>query len=451
MTDQQTLPTDFEAQMAALLGETYAGYKRSLAQPPPVSIRLNPQKPVALSGEPVAWCTTGIYLPERPVFTLDPLFHAGAYYVQEASSMFIEQVFRQTGLGEKPLRILDLCAAPGGKSTHVLSLVHPESLLVSNETIHGRTAMLGENIGKWGYDNALITCNDPKDFGALEGFFDVVIVDAPCSGEGLFRKDEAARSNWSLSNVQLCSRRQQRILNEIWPALKQDGVLIYSTCTHNQYENEEILHHLIGRYEAEPLALQIQPSWNIEVINDKLPGYRFYPHRVKGEGFFLAVLQKTACQKQLLLKNKNHYTFPKKDERSHVEGWLAEPERHDFILHNNTIRIIPKARLSDVQFLTQHLNVLEAGTALATVKQNKLVPEHTAALSVNLNKNAVSTVELSLAQALTYLRKETFELTINRPGFTLVTYKNVPVGWVNILPHRINNLYPSAWRIRMQY
>jgi 16S rRNA C967 or C1407 C5-methylase (RsmB/RsmF family)/NOL1/NOP2/fmu family ribosome biogenesis protein len=449
MAGELVLPPDFEKQMQALLGGRYIGYKKSLEQPSLTSIRVNPQKPITVPGEPVPWSSSGYYLPERPVFTFDPLFHAGVYYVQEASSMFLEQAIRQTGLGEKPLRILDLCAAPGGKSTHLLSLLHPESLLIANEAIRGRTAALTENISKWGYPNVLITNNDPKNFRSLPGFFDAIVVDAPCSGEGLFRKDTTARKEWSLNQVQLCSRRQQRIIDDVWPALKQGGVLIYSTCTHNRTENEELINRFVSRHTAEPVALTLQKSWNIEVSKDSMPGYRFYPHQVKGEGFFIAVIRKSESQKEILIKPKDQFARLKKEHRSGITNWLTDTERINFFQHNQTIRIIPDLRLEEVQFLYQHLSVLEAGTAIATLKHDKLVPEHSAALSIHLNRTAFRPVDLSLREAINYLRKENITLDVTKPGFTLVEYKHIPIGWVNVLPNRVNNIYPSSWRIRM--
>ncbi|MCK6617664.1 MAG: rRNA methyltransferase [Cyclobacteriaceae bacterium] len=450
MNGELSLPPDFELQMQHLLGSSYANYKQSLSLPASTSIRINPHKPFTIQGEAVPWSIYGCYLAERPLFTLDPLFHAGAYYVQEASSMFLEQVFRQIGLTEKPLRILDLCAAPGGKSTHLLSLIHPDSLLISNETIRGRTTILTENIIKWGHANVLVTSNDPKDFGTLKGFFDVIVVDAPCSGEGLFRKDEAARTEWSVNHVQLCSLRQHRILEDVWPALKQDGVLIYSTCTHNRSENEEVIERLIKTRQTEPVALKIQQPWNIEVSTGNTIGYRFYPHRVKGEGFFLAVVGKSAFQNEIRVKPKSQLTLLKKEQRNTIADWLEYSDRFSFFQQKNIIRVMPSTQTVDIEFLTQHLTVLQVGTALATANHDKLVPEHAAALSIHLNTENFTCIELSLPQALAYLRKESISVNSTHKGFALVTYKGTPLGWANILANRVNNLYPSAWRIRMR-
>jgi len=235
---QIQFPPAFEQRMRPHLDKSWEEFEQAHQQFPPVSIRFNPKKahsPIDLTIIP--WTSHGYYLGERPSFTLDPLFHAGSYYVQEASSMFLEQAFLQAVDRTKPINVLDLCAAPGGKSTHLLSLMNKESLLVTNEVIRSRASTLAENIQKWGYDNVAVTNNDPQDFKRLSGFFDVIVVDAPCSGEGLFRKDPGAMGQWSTDNVALCARRQQRILNDVWPALKEGGILIYSTCTYNELEN----------------------------------------------------------------------------------------------------------------------------------------------------------------------------------------------------------------------
>ncbi|MES1226926.1 MAG: RsmB/NOP family class I SAM-dependent RNA methyltransferase, partial [Bacteroidota bacterium] len=199
------------------------------------SVRVNPNRTfnveystLNVQGK-VPWSSNGYYLSERPSFTTDPLFHAGAYYVQEASSMFLEEAVKQTCDLSKPLKVLDLCAAPGGKSTLLQSIISNESLLISNEVIKSRVNILSENITKWGAANVVVTNNDPKDFQRLPEYFDLIVIDAPCSGSGLFRKDPEAITEWSSDNVMLCSQRQQRILADILPCLKPGGILIYST------------------------------------------------------------------------------------------------------------------------------------------------------------------------------------------------------------------------------
>lgn len=233
------------------------------------SVRFNPAKTVDQDfikmdlTKNIPWSTNGIYLSKRPSFTLDPLFHAGAYYVQEASSMFLEEVIKQTVNLSAQIKVLDLCAAPGGKSTLLQSLISKESFLVSNEVIKSRVNILSENITKWGASNVLVTNNDPKDFQRLPAYFDVIVVDAPCSGSGLFRKDNEAISEWSPQNVALCCQRQQRILADIKDSLKPGGILIYSTCSYSQSENEDIVSWLVNENRFQSVELSIPSDWGI--------------------------------------------------------------------------------------------------------------------------------------------------------------------------------------------
>ncbi|OYW75438.1 MAG: hypothetical protein B7Z27_08775, partial [Sphingobacteriia bacterium 32-37-4] len=262
------------------------------------SIRLNPFKPSNVLTDfidvKVPWCSDGFYLKERPSFTMDPLFHAGAYYVQEASSMFLHHAIHELIPGSKQgLKVLDLCAAPGGKST-LLASIFSEGLVVSNEVIKSRAAILVENTTKWGLPNMVVTNNDPEHFKDFVGYFDVIVVDAPCSGSGLFRKDSAAIGEWSEQNVVHCSQRQERILATILPCLKQDGILLYSTCSYSEAEDESIADWLVSHMNMESCPIKTAPSWNI--ITTQSPqqqawGYRFYPYLVKGEGFYLAAFK----------------------------------------------------------------------------------------------------------------------------------------------------------------
>src|SRR5574344_2855112 len=240
------LPEKFSSYTAELFGkESYESFLRALEEDAPVSVRLNPVKSFGFQEEgKVPWCEQGYYLSERPTFTFDPLFHSGCYYVQEASSMFLDAVLRH--YVSRPVRMLDLCAAPGGKSTLACSALPEGSLLVANELIRSRAQILSENLIKWGYPNCIATNNDPKDFSFLRGFFDLIIVDAPCSGEGMFRKDANALQEWSPENVDLCSKRQLRILYDIWDCLAPEGTLIYSTCTFNERENEDVVARFIS-------------------------------------------------------------------------------------------------------------------------------------------------------------------------------------------------------------
>jgi len=418
----------------------------------PVSIRINPFKSNLINaGEKIPWTAFGYYLKERPIFTLDPLFHAGAYYVQEASSMFLEQAIKQIIPLDQPLHVLDLCAAPGGKSTHIISLLNKNSLLVSNEVIRSRVNVLGENLQKWGSNNVIVTHNDAHDFSALEGMFDVIIIDAPCSGEGLFRKDPSAMKSWSPENIEHCSARQKRILNDVWPALKESGILIYSTCTYNTSENEENLSWLQQHKEVEFIPLILNDKWRVEEVKkDNAVGYRLYPHTVKGEGFFLAAARK--LEKTYPVKNKISkpvFNSPSKKIMQEINSWLINPEEKTFIQRENTIQFFPTLHTSFIEQVIKPLRINYAGTFLGTVKHDKIIPEHALALSNELCKENFFTVSLSRDHALQYLRKETISLDVPHKGFALAVYNNLPLGWMNIIPGRINNLYPQEWRIRM--
>ncbi len=337
------------------------------------SIRINPLKNFEIRNskfeisllEKVPWTEYGYYLKERPSFTFDPLFHAGCYYVQEASSMFLEQALKQTIDLSKPLKTLDLAAAPGGKSTHIQSLVSKDSLLVSNEVIRSRGNILKDNIIKWGSNNVVVTNNDPKDFARLENYFDVIVVDAPCSGSGLFRRDEEAIGEWSENNVQLCSQRQQRILADVWPALKKEGVLVYSTCSYSEEEDEEIIEWMRKEFSIVNCHLSMNPDWRIITTKSDagVEGYRFWPDTLIGE-----------------------------------------------------------------------------------IVREKLIPSHALAMS-HLASDNIGNVEMDIEQAIRYLQKKDLKEVNTGKGWNLVTYKNLPLGWINVLPTRINNYYPKELRI----
>jgi 16S rRNA C967 or C1407 C5-methylase (RsmB/RsmF family)/NOL1/NOP2/fmu family ribosome biogenesis protein len=418
MDEKMNLPVEFAALTRALLGEEeYRGLVTALAEAAPVSIRLNPFKRNKVSPplseesfEPVPWCDKGYYLDHRPTFTFDPLFHAGCYYVQEASSMFLEQVMRQY-VGD-PVCMLDLCAAPGGKATHVRSVLPAGSLLVANEVIRSRSRILVENVTKWGHPDVVVTHNDPADFKELEGFFDVILADVPCSGEGMFRKDPDAIRAWSPGNVEVCRQRQRRIVADIWPCLKPGGLLIYSTCTYNIKENEENVSWIMEEFGAEALHVDVPVEWNVtgNLFNDAFPVYRFLPHKTKGEGFFLAVLRK---------------------EEGKLPGRTGDREA---ILHKR-LRVIKPS-----------------GVEPGTYKGKDIIPSHAQAMSLTLQSGLYPVCELTYEQAIAYLRREAVVPDASVPrGYVLVTYRSIPLGFVKNVCNRANNLYPQDWRIRSTY
>ncbi len=450
--DQQEFPAAFEQRMRSVLSEEWQNFAIVHKQNSPVSIRVNPRK---LSAHPyqdqIPWAATGYYLEERPLFTLDPILHAGGYYVQEASSMFLEQAVLQTINSSGAINVLDLCAAPGGKSTHLLSLLSEESLVVSNEVIRSRAPTLTENIQKWGSLNTVVTNNDPKDFQRLGAFFDAIVVDAPCSGEGLFRKDANARSEWSPNNVLLCANRQKRILKDVMPALKREGILIYSTCTYNEEENEDVLKWLSEVEDVEFIRLKLDQRWGVtEVVKDNVYGYRLFPHRVKGEGFFVSAMRKQSGEDSRL-KPQKMFVPPARKIADQIRDWMKNPQEHSFIIRNDhLLHALPANKVTEIEWLAKNLYLISSGTDIAVEKHNKLIPQHSLALSTDLNAENFNTIELELLDALKFLRRETIAVEKSEKGFALVSFKGLPLGWVNVLDNRINNLYPANWRIRMQ-
>ncbi len=447
--DCMELKEDFVERTKALFGEErYACFAEALNKEPMVSVRYNTKKIEKECGyRNVPWAQDGVYMPQRPLFTGDPLFHAGCYYVQEASSMFVEQVVRQ--YVDVPVRALDLCAAPGGKSTHLLSLLPEGSLLVSNEPVPLRAQILAENVTKWGNPSSVVTKNEPADFAPFRNFFDLVVVDAPCSGEGMFRKDDYAVEQWSVGNVLQCAERQKKILSDIWQSLRPGGLLVYSTCTFNREENEDCVAWIAEELGAESLPVDTDASWGItsSLSGDGHHVYRFIPGFTEGEGFFLALLRKNGDSAVALPKTARCQQ-PAAKIKDVVAKWLDEPSLFDFVLRDTLVSALPKAHASAMLALQQKLRVLQCGIPLAELKKGKLVPQHALAMSNALERSAFPVVELEREQALAYLHRETLSLQGEPIGFVLLAYKGVPLGFANNVGNRANNLYPSEWRIR---
>lgn len=428
--------------MKRVHGDGYSGFLQSLETSPSLSIRKNPFKISSVfdNEELVPWSANGKYLNTRPSFTSDPLFHAGCYYVQEASSQFLEQMFlsAQKNLNRN-LKVLDLCAAPGGKSTHLLSMMNEDDLLVSNEIVSSRNNILRENIIKWGLANVIVTQNDPSDFSRLEGFFDVIVADAPCSGEGLFRKDKAAIGEWSEENVHRCISRQHEILDQAYNALSPGGFLIYSTCTFEPGENEEQVKLMVEKYKME-LTIPDESTEGI-IIGDF--GYHFYPHKVRGEGFFISMLQKTGERKPANEKN-----ILKSDSKllKYAEKYLGDSS--DFIITKKEERVyaIRQTLAGIFSTINRNLYVRLAGIFLGEIKGDDFIPSEALALSLHLKKDLPS-INLNREDAIRYLRGEAFSVTAPK-GWLLATFEGFPLGWMKNLGSRINNYYPKEWRIR---
>ena len=397
----------------------------------------------------VPWSSFGYYLSERPSFTFDPLFHAGCYYVQEASSMFLEQALKQTTDLSLSLKVLDLCAAPGGKSTLIQSLISDESLLVSNEVIKNRANILKQNIIKWGSQNAVVTNNDPRHFSKLKSFFDVMVVDAPCSGSGLFRKDVEAINEWSEENVMLCCGRQKRIIADAFACLKKDGLLIYSTCSYSKEEDEDIADWLSSELKMQSEKLIIEDEWNIlETQSEKTAsfGYRFFPDKVKGEGFYIACFRKTSDEEEINFRPARLEEATIK-EKNIVEPWLNNKDVH--LLKTPFIHALPNNLSGDYSILKNALNIQYAGVNIGEVMKDKLVPDHALALS-NLLAEHIPKTELAYDEAIRYLQRADINVNTIQKGWQLVYYQGHNLGWINALPNRINNYYPKELRILKQ-
>lgn len=446
------IPSEFQSQIQELLPNEAEAFFQSLDTDSPTSIRFNPLKNYSgkLEGDTIPWTENGIYLKERPSFTLDPAFHAGGYYVQEASSMVLEQVLKQSVNLEEDVLALDLCGAPGGKSTHIQSLLSEGSLLVSNEVIKTRANILAENTTKWGLPNMVITNNDPSHFDRLNVQFDVIVVDAPCSGEGLFRREPEAMKEWSPEAVKLCATRQQRILADIWPALKPGGVLVYSTCTYNSLENEENLKWLHEQLDAEGIPIQLNNDWGFSATETLgIHGFHAYPHKVKGEGFFIAAVRKTDGHKKKMRKGKKPINLASKQEIQNISPWLINTNRFDFIKHNDLFIAIPDHWKDIIHELNSNLYIISEGIEIGRLKGKKLIPHESLALSTQLNHEAISTFELNNNEAIQFLRKDSFDFDNMPNGWNLITYQGLGLGWANRIQQRVNNYYPTNWRIRI--
>ena len=456
------LPDEFTSRMKDMLGESeYDQFDKAITSTSPTSIRVNPLKPSMdiPYGQIVPWCKTGRYLEQRPSFTFDPLFHAGSYYVQEASSMFVNHII--STLISEPSTVLDLCAAPGGKSTLAISALPQGSVLIANEIVRQRANILAENITKWGNPNTIVTNNCASDFQPLGPIFDLIICDAPCSGEGMFRKDPQSIDEWSTANVAMCQERQREILSDIWQCLKPGGLLIYSTCTYNTLENEENAAWAAEQLGAELLSIDIPSEWNVsgnKLSNSSFNVYRFFPHKTQGEGFFACIMRKNSdaeISPTRTPKNKEHKKGA--DNRKgkelpmpkDIKQWLSHPEQYTFKSTTTSHTAFPTQHIHLLEQALAHLKVIHYGITIANIKGKTIIPAHSLAMSASLNAEMFPSTELTEQQAIAYLRTVPITLSPSNPtGYVLLKYKGLPLGFAKNIGNRANNLYPSEWRIR---
>lgn len=477
------LPTAFATVMRHLLKDEAPAFFDALDATAPASVRYHPVKGRSGGGrpwqdlwdEPVPWADEAWYLTRRPAFTFDPCLHAGCYYVQEASSMFVAQAIRRAlqslAPNDEPLTVLDLCAAPGGKSTLVSSMLPDGSLLVANEVLGQRARILQENLIKWGNPSVMVTQNEAATIGKLGALFDLMLVDAPCSGEGLFRKDFQAVEAWSPEAVRQCALRQMNILREALTALKPGGFLIYSTCTYNTDEDEAVVAWLVKEAGFTPVAIDLHPEWGVTGslgdVHSAVPVYRFLPHKTRGEGFFLCLLQKPleGMSGASPLSGTSDVEKPVKARKAHQKGKttpgtvpdaakrvLLHPEAYRWsVSPQGVIRAFPAHQSALMTALEGRLRVLHAGVPVGEVKGGHLLPHPALALSTALNRAAFPVCSLDLKQAVDYLKREALRLAPEIPtGWVLVTYEDHALGWVKNIGNRANNNWPAEWRIRSE-
>lgn len=446
------LPEKFVETMRQALGEEADSLFVALDTEPVVSIRLNPYKPAELfDGETIGWSPNGRYLASRPQFTLDAPMHGGAYYVQEASSQFVGYLLKDEELTNA--RVLDMCAAPGGKTTIYSTLVGRGGLVVANDINRGRTLALADNVQRWGLGNVVVSCNEPSHIGAFREWFDVVAVDAPCSGEGMFRKMHEARSEWSPSAPEQCAVRQREIVAEAWRTLRRGGVLIYSTCTFNPTEDEGVVEWMMQEYgdEMEAMArVDVEESWGIARKDiGSFQCFHFYPHKARGEGFFAAVVRKSegVVRRDTPKARKKIFTPLSKADVQEVARWVDDAQSMSFRQVGDMIYGYDSRVVDDVIALSESLSVVYSGVAMGQIFKKKLKPEHSLALFVGLNDDVVPRVEVSEEDALAYLRRQDISAAQFEEGINLVCCRGVAIGFVKRIGARCNNMYPKDLRI----
>ena len=463
-----SLPDAFVDSLSEL-GDKAGVLREALLTAPSVSIRENRRKPspdyasIDIDGV-VPWCAAGRYLSSRPSFTLDPAMHQGRYYVQDASSMFLSHVVNTlVGDSAAPLLALDACAAPGGKTTALIDALPDGSVVVANEYVPKRAAILKENIIKWGYPGVVVTRDDTARIARACRDFDVVVADVPCSGEGMMRKDKTAVEQWSPSLVDECVARQREIVVNLWDAVVPGGYLIYSTCTFNRKENELMVEHMVRDIGAESVRIQVEPDWNITPgIDTSCHCYRFLPGLTRGEGLFMAVLRKPGeAERGKGLGRGGKKPAGKKASRrpsaaavnvrdvaAAAGKWLSRDGGYELTVDEGRVNAVPGNMSALSCALSERLNVIHHGVCVGEIKGGAIIPSQSLAMSQALSIDAFPRVELSREAALDYLRREALTLPDGTPkGFVLVCYESYPLGFVKNLGSRANNLYPSEWRV----
>ncbi|MBD5252997.1 MAG: RNA methyltransferase RsmF [Barnesiella sp.] len=466
MTPLRSIPDGFAEACAAQLGVEASPMLEALREGEPSrSVRLNPSKPSALSpsGEAVEWCDSGVRLDaDAPSVTLDPLFHAGAYYAQDASSMIVSTIVKRIVSGDSPLVVVDACAAPGGKTTAAIDSLPDGSLMIANEIVPVRCAVLRENIMKWGYPATVVTRGDTAALARLGETADLIIADVPCSGEGMMRKDADAIAQWTPRLVEECARLQREIIDNLWKLLRPGGTMIYSTCTFNRHENEENLAYIVDELGGVPRDVAGLPSCIAPGIDTPYPCYRFMPHRLRGEGLFVAVVTKQGYSAPHTLDADTSASSRKKSARSRKQHeaasgqacataaqWLDYRLPLTLTAGADTLTAFPEVWMPLLRRIERVTTVVQAGVTVAQIKGRDIIPHHALAMSAAMSPHAFTQVELSLDDARDYLRRNTLTLPPDTPrGYVAVTYGGLTLGFMKHLGNRSNNLYPAEYRIK---
>lgn len=446
----------FPAAFIDSLHPSLAGLPEVLAEgQSPVGIRVNAGKGIKVppGAEKVPWSGgRGFYIPQRVPFTFDPALHQGLYYVQDPSSMSIAEVISSLGL-TAPVTYLDACAAPGGKTTAAIDALPAGSLVVANEFSRDRAKVLVENVTKWGYPACVISRGDTSRFRNLPEFFDIIAADVPCSGEGMMRKDDTAVSQWSEALVEQCAERQKEIIANLWGALRPGGYFIYSTCTFNTTENEEMLRHIIDSYGAEPMDTTLSGQEGITpALDADFPAWRFIPGRTKGEGLFIALLRKPGEPSASMPRKEKIGKESKliKQYIPRLKAMVDNPDNYIFTegVTADTINVFPSVYSASLSALRRELDVIAFGTTIAVIKGKDLIPSQGLALSQVYSRGGVPEVEVDYLTAISYLRREAVTLQEGSPkGIVALTFKGSPLGFAKNLGNRANNLYPAGWQI----
>lgn len=442
------LPQEFVQRMKGQLGDEAEAFFNALRQPSPTSIRLHHLKGFSSfkykAGVP--WCSVGQYLENRPFFYLDPHWHGGAYYVQEASSMILDAVISNLQLDDRPRVWLDVCAAPGGKTGILAKNLGPADVLLANEIIGQRRTILRENLVKAGYLNVMISGEQASSF--REPFADIILIDAPCAGEGMMRKEPEAIRQWTSSLVQSCSLLQKQIVSDAVLALKEDGFLIYSTCSYSMDENLQNISYFIDQHHLSSVPMTFPADWRIVTMNEnEAYGYQLYPHRVEGEGLFIAVLKKVSPDDSGYRKFKKPFNlFEPIPDR--LAGHISNPVHYRVRKNNPTLQLITAEAELKANEVLMHVPGAEGIVEAGEIKGKDFVPAHVMAMA-GIGDKQYEILDLELSAALDFLERNTNTLPENKkPGWYLIRFEGTFLGWAKCTAQGWKNHYPMNWRLR---